>query len=84
MNLLAMELKSMMYGLHCTNSLATAIRRIIMRMFLWSLGYLLLPFIVLVGVYPVGFVYCIITVVIPEFIKAMYEGVKEWRENKKK
>ena len=55
-----------------------------MRMFLWSLGYLLLPFIVLVGVYLVGFVYCIITVVIPEFIKAMYEGVKEWRENKKK
>ena len=46
-----------------------------MEYLLWSIGFILLPFIVVIILGLIAFLYCIITIVIPEFIKAIYKGI---------
>lgn len=47
-----------------------------MEYILWAIGFILLPAIALIAMAAIAFVYFIITTVIPEFIKAIYKGLK--------
>ena len=66
----------MLYGLCCINFQTIAIRRIVYGIsFMVDRIYTFTIYCsIILGL--IGFLYCIITIVIPEFIKAIYKGLK--------